>query len=382
MKPKRYDVLVIGARCAGAATAMLLARSGLEVLVVDRSQYGADALSTHALMRGGVLQLSRWGLIDRLLASDTPVIETTTFHYAADSIPVDIRPLGDVRGLLAPRRTVLDRLLVDAARDAGAEIRFGARLVELVHDPSGRVSGAVIAEAGARRTIDAGIVVGADGVRSTVAELVGAPTDRHGPNQSAVIYGYFTGLPNRGYHWYYDIDVSAGEIPTNGGHCVFAAMPPNRLRGAGVDVARCFAEVIAESAPELARAIDGAQQTGAFRRAFGIPGHMRRAWGPGWALVGDAGYFKDPLTAHGITDALRDAELLARAIARGGDDALANYQQTRDELSIELFELSDRIASFDWSLDQLQQLHRALSGAMRREVHALIDLDHPGRRAA
>ena len=125
IQSQRYDVIVIGARCAGAGTAMLLARRGLQVLAVDRDRYGTDTLSTHALMRGGVLQLHRWGLL-------------TSFNYADDVVKVQIKPQDGVDGLYAPRRTVIDKLLVDAARESGAEIAYRTRLIDIMRSPEGR----------------------------------------------------------------------------------------------------------------------------------------------------------------------------------------------------------------------------------------------------
>ena len=101
---------------------------------------------------------------------------------------------------------------------------------------------------------------------------------------------------------------------------------------------------------------------------------MKQCYGAGWALVGDAAYFKDPLTAHGITDALRDAELLARAVLDGGPQALAGYQQARDMLSRPLFDVTDSIASFRWSLDDVKALHSTLSASMRAEGHHVVHL--------
>src|SRR5262249_28805882 len=145
-----YDVVVVGARCAGAATAMLLARAGLRVLAVDRQAYGADTLSTHALMRPAVMQLARWGLFEPLIRSGSPVIASSTFHYGKQEIPVAIRPEPGIPGLIAPRRTVLDRLLVDAARKAGATIVHDTTVHELVFDAKGRVRGVVLADAEGR----------------------------------------------------------------------------------------------------------------------------------------------------------------------------------------------------------------------------------------
>jgi flavin-dependent dehydrogenase len=171
--------------------------------------------------------------------------------------------------------------------------------------------------------------------------------------------------------------VSAGASPTNGGAtCVFVAMPPERLRrelAHGLD--RLYARVLAEAAPELARAVARSRLERKLWPFPGATGFLRRAWGPGWALVGDAGYYKDPLTAHGITDALRDAELLARAVMAGGEEALASYQAARDAASLGLFEVTDRIASFEWDLDEARRDHRALARHMAAEAELLLGLD-------
>src|SRR5919202_1106128 len=132
MKSEGYAPLVVGARCAGAATAMLMARRGMKVLVIDRAAYGADTVSTHALMRGAVLQLHRWGVLPRLEEMATPAVRSTTFHYGAeDPVAVAIRPADGVDALYAPRRTVLDSALADAAVEAGADVRHGHSLVAL-----------------------------------------------------------------------------------------------------------------------------------------------------------------------------------------------------------------------------------------------------------
>src|SRR5512139_2547166 len=185
----RYDAVIVGARCAGASTALLLARAGLRVLLVDRGATETDTVSTHALMRGAVLQLDRWGVLGAIEAAGTPVIERTVFHYGAEVTPVDIAPRGGARGLYAPRRTVLDSVLVDAAREAGAEVRHGVILSELVWTRDGRVRGVVLTDRFGRVTrVDAAIVVGADGRRSTVAERVGAPTERLSRHATAMLY--------------------------------------------------------------------------------------------------------------------------------------------------------------------------------------------------
>jgi putative flavoprotein involved in K+ transport len=376
-----YDAVIIGARCAGAATALLLARQGLSVLVVDRGQYGTDTLSTLAIMRGGVLQLQRWGVLERLHAAGTPIIRSTSFQYGDEVIDIQIKPRGGVEGLLAPRRTLLDAALVDEARASGAEVAYGVRLLEILRGSGGRVQGVVVEDRlhGAR-PVSASIVIGADGMKSTLARLVGSEPYHLGRHAGAVIYGFWSGLDANGVQWLYRPGVSAGVIPTNDGQTlVFAAMPvPRFLREAQGDLAGSHAHVVEEASPRLADALRRGRRVGRLHGFAGHPGFIKRSWGPGWALVGDAAYFKDPITAHGITDALRDADLIARAVGAGSDAALADYQAERDELSMGLFAITDDIASFDWDLQTLQERHLALSDEMNREVLRLSALDQVG----
>ena len=376
----RYDAVVVGARAAGAATAMLLARRGLSVLAVDRGAYGADTLSTHALMRAGVLQLARWGLLDRIEREGTPRVRRTVFHYEDETVDIPIKPRDGVPALFAPRRTVLDRVLVDAAVAAGADVRHHVRLAGLARGRSARVEGALLEDGdGKTRAVGAGVVIGADGLRSAVASLVAAPVTRQARHAAANVYGYWSGLDVDGYHWHWGRASAAGAIPTNGGEVlVFAGASARRfaeeVRG---DVPGAYRRILGEAAPDLAERLPRARLVGALRGFPGHPGCLRRPWGPGWALVGDAAYFKDPITAHGISDALRDAELLARAVEEGGEEALAGYEAARDRLSVRLFDLTDRIASLEWDGAELKALHQALSDEMKKETAALVALEEP-----
>ena len=372
--PSRYDVVVAGARCAGAATAMLLARAGHRVLLIDRGRYGTDTLSTHALMRGAVVQLHRWNVLPAVMASGTSPVRKATFFYGEDAVSVPIAARDGIDALYAPRRYVIDRLLVDAAASAGADVVYGVRLRDLQRSATGRVTGVVLEdESGLVHHVASRVVVGADGLRSTMARLVDAPVYRVGQHATATMYGHWSGLDVDGYGWYFAPGLSAAAIPTNSGEvCVSLSVPgPQFTRLFAHQPDRAFRELLSQVAPDLARQIDRAGHVRLSGFA-GQEGFFRRAHGPGWALVGDAGYFKDPLTAHGITDALRDAELLASAIDTGSDTALAEYQEQRDAASLELFETTDAIASFSWDLTTVRVLHETLARAMSREVKLLL----------
>ncbi|GIH25025.1 FAD-dependent oxidoreductase [Acrocarpospora phusangensis] len=390
--PIRYDAVVVGARCAGAATAMLLARAGLRVLVVDRAGPGTDTLSTHALMRGGVLQLAKWGLLEDVIMAGTPAITRTAFDYGVLSADIAIRSSPGVPALYAPRRTVLDALLLRHAAEAGADVALGVDVTGVRRDRHGRVCGVTGRER--RRAFDAyaPIVIGADGVRSTVAKAVAAPVTRRGLGAGALWYTHVTGLPNEGYRWFYRPGATAGLIPTNAGAtCVFAGMPAARFGESRRSTPRqALADAFARAAPNAATELRAAVPAGPVRGWPGLLNFTRQAYGPGWALVGDAGYFKDPLGTHGITQALRDAQLLADAIVTGHggteplESSLTRYARTRDDLSADMFAATDALASYDWNLAEARHLLRHLSAAMSREVEFLspVPLATAGRHSA
>ena len=384
-----WDVIVVGARCAGAATAMLLARAGLDVLVLDAARAGSDTLSTHALMRGGVAQLHRWGLLDEVTAAGAPPISRTDFHYGAESVQsVAIRPDGDTPALYAPRRSVLDSILAGAATRSGATVRYRVKVTGLLGDNSSRICGArfVDRQTGQVESATAALVIGADGRRSTVAGLVDAEISRAGVSSGAVLLSYWSGLDRDAYQWFYQPGCTAGVVPSNDGlACVWAGMPSARF-AARADTDDLYNLVLAEAAPTLD--LGGSMRHGPVRAFPGAPGFFRRSSGPGWALAGDAGYFKDPISAHGMTDALRDAELLARAViaapapGRQQLDALRAYEAARDELSRPFSELTERIASYEWGLEEIRELLPALSRAMRPEVRAIQNFGSAGVASA
>lgn len=382
----RFDAIVVGARVAGASTAMLLARRGLRVVVVDRAVEGSDTLSTHALLRPGVVQLHRWGLLDQVVASGAPPVRGTVIHYGDDPVAVNIKPRSGVDAFYAPRRTVLDAILVRAAREAGAEVRLGMTVTDLLRDRDGRVSGVQGREAsGGSFRFEAPVTIGADGVRSLVARSVEAPVYWQGIGGGAVVYAYFTGLEVDGYEWAYRPGVSGALIPTNDGEVNVSAIVPSArfARDVRGDVDAGFWKVLREANGGIADRVAQAERTTRFRSFPGLAGFHRQAWGAGWALVGDAGAFMDPIGAHGISSAFRDAELLARAVGEihGGTAsehrALGIYQRTRDALSGRLFEAIDEVASYRWDLDRLRDRLMQMSVEMTKESEVLEHLDQP-----
>lgn len=381
-----FDVIVVGGRAAGAATALLLAQQGLSTLVLEQGAPGADTLSTHALMRGGVLQLARWGLLGDIVAAGTPAVRRATFTYADERVAIGIKPtrIDDNRtdaidALYAPRRTVLDPVLVRAAAAAGATIHHRTSVKDLL-TRNGRVVGVrATTDDGSTIELHSRLVVGADGIRSIVARRARAEYIRTGSHAMATSYGYWSDLDVDGFEWVFRPNACAGVIPTNGGQaCVFASASPRRIGAGGIGL---ITDIVAAGSSEIARRLGAATPPSGTRTWSGHRAYLRRAFGRGWALVGDAGYFKDPISAHGLTDALRDAELLARAIVEGIDDdaamvaALGHYQATRDRLSIPMFDIVERIAGNEWDDRQILSLLVRLSESMTAEVELLAGLD-------
>jgi flavin-dependent dehydrogenase len=369
--PASYDVIVVGARCAGSPTAMLLARAGHRVLLVDRASFPSDTMSTHLVHPPGVAALERWGLLDRLVSSGCPPIGTYRLDFGPFVIAAAPEPAGAIGTAYAPRRTVLDKLLVDAAVESGAELREGFTVSEvLVED--GAVTGVHgRGRDGAEVTEHARVVVGADGLHSVVARAVAAPRYHDRPTLEASYYAYWSGLPTEGFEGYIRPERSWGAFPTHDGlTAVIVGWPRREFEANRGDVEGNYLRMF-EMAPEFAERVRGATRASRFVGTGDLPNFFRAPYGPGWALVGDAGYHKDPLTAQGISDAFRDAELLAAGLDRwlaGGrplEEEMADYQQARDAMALPLFELTCQLASMEPPPPETAQLLAALPGSQR-----------------
>jgi 2-polyprenyl-6-methoxyphenol hydroxylase-like FAD-dependent oxidoreductase len=382
MKPSYYDVVIVGARVAGSATALLLARLGYHVLLIDRHHPSSDTLSTHAVMRTGVLQLQRWGVLPQIIARGAPPIRQLTLGFGDNRFRFDFRADYGVEALYAPRRPVLDMAMLDAATDAGAEFRQGLRMIDLAYDPSGQVTGVVVTDGKRETTLAARFVVGADGRRSKMASLVGAASYEAHPPANVMTYGYFADVADSHYVSQFVPGYVTGYFPTNDDlTCVFASRPIDQgIIGDGSE----FQQIIERTWPEMGERIRAARQVGRFYHSVGIPGFLRVPGGRGWALVGDAGFTKDPLSSRGISDAFRDAELLARAIdevLRGRQEdelVMAAYQAARDRFAIPVQRASRALAYFAWDAAGASGLLRQLSAIIDEECLFLTQLDEVG----
>lgn len=376
-----YDVIVVGGRVAGASTAMLLARRGHRVLLVERAAMPSDTVSTHALLRTGVLQLTRWGILDRITGAGTPPVRDITLGFDDERIPFRVRPECGVDTLYAPRRYLLDAELLEAARDSGVEIREETSMKDLLRDEDGRVVGIRAGRGSSARNTTARYVIGADGHRSRVADLAGSAVRRSHPAINAIHYSYYEGIDADGFWFQFTPGVNVGLVPTNDGRClVFVGRPSDLRHRFAADPDAEFMRLLEQGGDDLAALVGAGQRVERFYGTSGLPGFIRQAWGPGWALVGDAGYTKDPISAHGISDALRDAELCARAVDRALHDPLEEtaafdwFETLRDSLSTRLFEQSEALARFEWSPAEASARMRVISDEVRAECQTLMSL--------
>lgn len=343
---QKYDVIIVGARCAGAATALLLARQGVRVLLTDRARFPSDTVSTHLLHPAGVAHLADWGLLEPLLAGGCPPIRSIDFRPAPDlTLRGTPYPAPDGSTLvLAPRRTVLDAMLIEAAVAAGADLRVDTNFQDVVRDGDGRVVGASFAarEApgdGHAFTAYAPLVIGADGRHSTVARRVGAEVVQDAGNHGCQFYGYWSGLPDKGAQVFVGGGQAVLAFPTHGGnHLVLVGWAQERFHEVKQDIDRHFLNAVGAGAPELRPYLT--ERARAAERILGsgdLGNLIRVSSGPGWVLAGDAAVAKDAVTAQGIGDAFAQAqslaELLPAALAAGPaavDAATAAHVEARD----------------------------------------------------
>ena len=370
----RYDVIVVGARVAGAATAMLIARQGLRVLAVDRASFPSDTISSHQLQVPGVALLHRWGLAGKLTSAGTPPVRRVRFD-AGDGVVVDGRfPAHEgADALYSPRRTLLDTILVEAAREAGAEVREDFRVTGLTGSAD-RVTG-IRGNARGRPEVteSASLVIGADGKKSLVAGAVGAQRYREQPVRSFASYSYWDGVPVSAGELYQRPGRAVAVFPTNGDlTMVYVAAPMAEFPAARADLEGHFLATL-DRCGDLGERVRGGRRAERLRTTPDQPNTFRCSHGSGWALAGDAGVVMDSVSAQGMTNALRDACGLSAAVVAGlGGSrplaaALREHQVLRDRAIGGMYDFTLGLAAFR-PATLTQRLFLAAIAADQREA--------------
>jgi len=385
---------------------MLLARAGHDVVLLDRSPFPSDTVSTHGIARGGVVQLSRWGLLDDVHATGAPAVREVLFRLGQGQDVRRIKHRSGVDHLVAPRRHALDAVLQDAAVRAGATLRTGVTVTGVRRRADGRVVGVDgRGPEGEAVTVEADIVIGADGLRSRMAGWLGAEVLHSSPSGTGTFYTYVADVPLEtegvAYEFHVARDAFAGIFPTNDGvACVWLGAPTRTLgtlfRPPGGDRVEALLAAITAASPSLGARVRAGHVLAPVRGRADLPNVVRRPVGRplpdgtgrsggssgGWALVGDAGYHRDPVTGHGITDAFRDAELLAGAVATAlrnpecEQDAFTGYHVRRDAALREIFSITRDLSAFP-DPERFVELQIQLSDALEREAESLAALPFP-----
>jgi flavin-dependent dehydrogenase len=361
-----YDAIIVGARCAGSPTARLLAGKGYKVLLVDRSTFPSDTISTHLIWQPGIAHLKRWGLLDRVIDTNCPPQPKFAFDFGDFALTGQPPPFDGAAECCMPRRKYLDKILVDAAVEAGAELREEFTVQELTTDGDritgirGRAKGGSVVSEKAR------IVIGADGMRSVVARAVQAPEYNARPPMTCWYYSYWSGVSIETPTFYPRDWRSFGGMPTNDGLvCVVVGWTNGEFHEFRNDIEGNFMKTL-DLSPDFTERVRQGKREEQFIGRADLPNFFRRPYGAGWALVGDAGYHKDPVTAQGITDAFHSAEFLAEAVDAGLsgrqpiEEALATYEMRRNEQLLPMYEYTCQFATLEPPPAHLQQLFAAL----------------------
>jgi len=337
------DAVIVGARCAGSTLAIGLANRGWDVLVVDRDTFPSETVSTHFVYPNTVARFEQLGVLDTLRARhDVPLVANRIIGLGHE-IAGTFSPIDGFDKCIGPRRSALDKSIVETALAAGAEGRFGTRVVDLIgagteEDP---VSGVVL-ESG--ESVRSRWVFGADGRGSTVAGKLGLEKERPQQGEIAFLFGYWSGIHNDGYMTLYAGEEAVGNrwAIEDGLHMLIAGGDANFTKGTTEQRHRNYVEQLRRM-PELIepKVLDSAELVTDITVAPEslMRGFFRRPAGPGWALLGDACHFKHPATAQGINDAVEQAIYIAEQLS-GVDPSLEGYEAWRDARAAE---------HYDWS---------------------------------
>ncbi|KXK55281.1 MAG: Dehydrogenase flavoprotein [Chlorobi bacterium OLB5] len=341
-----YDVIIAGARCAGASTAMLLAKKGYKVLLADKSEFPSDTISTHVVMPPGAALLKKWGLLEKVIDTGCPPIRKMAFDIGPFVLKGKPPALHGLDWFIAPRRYELDKILLDSAVEAGAEVRTECAAEDLTMNDS-KIDGIRFrTKNGSNITEKAKLVIGADGRNSLVARKVNAKTYNALPALTCWYYTYWSGIPDDGLVFYMRNGLALGKIPTNNGlTCIVTVWPAKQLNEVRNDIEKNYYKAL-QMIPDLAEVVNNGKREERYTGMSDLPNFYRKSYGPGWALVGDAGHHKDPISTLGISDAFFSSELLTESIDAGFsgkekmDIALARYEQIRDEKTMPVYQMS------------------------------------------
>ncbi|ROZ98917.1 NAD(P)/FAD-dependent oxidoreductase [Gordonia sp. OPL2] len=358
---EQFDAVVVGARIAGCATSVALAERGLRVLTIDSARFPSDTLSTHLLWPTTMAEIQAIGALPAVEAIGAPRMPLAEAVLDDIGWRTGYSAVSGIDYAMCVRRTHLDDALVRTARHTGAEVRERCTAHDLVWN-AGRVVGLRYTDDdGAEHEIRAPVVIGADGRKSLVAEQVGARTPTLvAPSGRACYYAYWsdsrTDLRHIASQWRTG-SLLGTAFPCDGGDLLCLLQPPvdliSEFRGRRAQDAYVHG---VHSLPGLSRRLDGCEMVSRVRGCTGIESYFRRSSGPGWALPGDAGHFKDPVTAQGIRDGLRYGRLLGEALApvlsartgvdpRAVDDATAAWAAGRERDCIDVYQWTNVLAA-------------------------------------
>ena len=362
-----YDAIVVGARCAGSPTSMLLARKGYRVLLVDKATFPSDTISTHILWPHGVEVLGRWGLSSELESTGVPPIcRRMSFDVGPFALRGTIPGANGGRGGFCPRRKVLDGALLSAAAASGAEVREAFTVERLLFDGDTVVGIRGRQRDGATIEERARIVIGADGVRSAVAQQARALEYDRRPIATCGYYSYYSDVPQDDIELYVREHCAFGGAPTNDDlHMVMVNWPARDFAAVRADVEGHVQRALA-LAPDFAARVNSGKREETWFGTAGVPNYFRKPYGNGWALVGDASYNRDPITAQGMSDAFIESEQLADAIdawLSGREDperALGAVERARNDRVRPMYEFTYELAALELPPPPMQELFAAL----------------------
>lgn len=367
-----YDVIIVGARCAGSALGLMLARSGKKVLMLERTTFPSDTMSGHYIHPAGISCLKRWGVFDQLAATDTPEQKKLTLDFGPFALSATPTAASDgTSSGYGPRRRIFDTLLAEAAVAAGVEFIDGVTVNRPLCN-HGRVAGVEGHTANGKPfEFRARLVIGADGRNSTIAEAVGAKKYNEVPSTTCAYYSYWSGFDTPQIHLFSRVGRFFVVQPTNEGLTMVAvAWPVAEFRKVRSNLEESFNSAVAE-VPWIEERFRVAKRQERFVGTADQAGFFRTSHGPGWALLGDAGYHRDAITAQGMTDAFLHAEFLAQAINAGFngslpmDQALAEYQNRRDTSVMPMYGLTNDLARLAPPPPEMTQLMGAIYGNPR-----------------